>query len=85
VTLEYRFDLTCPACDGDLDHRDGTAVIQGPCRTGVEVWCSRCLIVFQVVVEAYALHSMPPAGDQEAARRRRAGENLGGLGPAVFS
>jgi hypothetical protein len=83
VTLRYRFEITCPACAGPLDHREGTEEHE-VCFSSVEVWCSECMVIFQVVAEVYALRSMPPAGNREEALRRRAGENLDGVAPAVF-
>jgi hypothetical protein len=80
----YRFDVTCARCGSDLVDRDESEV-PSPDRSTAEAWCSECLIVWRIEVALVPTDAMALLFEgSDEARRRRAGEALGGIGQAVF-
>jgi len=81
--MQYRFDVTCPECGHDLDHRVSGEALRT--ITHAEAWCSECLTVWQITALVSLLRTdRALCQGTDEARRRRAGEALGGLAQAVF-
>lgn len=75
MTSMYSFQIDCPECGGELDHRDSQRVDQFTSRG--EAWCGSCLRVYGLEVRLTVKQDNTAMFDgPSATARARAGDYI---------